>query len=95
MKNQNTVKPTQEEKAGQEEKSLVIQALEKYFEPSETVTAQHELYNQFDKKFGAVVNKYYMYLLFSEGWGNPTGKDSNGNLGYHMKLKQKGGEGNG
>lgn len=68
----------------QSEKALNI-----YFEASETVTAQHVLYNEFIALYPNMCSKFQMYTLFLQGWGNPTGKDTDGNLGYHKKLKPK------
>lgn len=68
------------------EESQAKQTLTRYFEPCETVTAQHVLYNEFVKKYG-FISKFLMYVLFLTGWGQCTGKDSSGSAGYHMKLR--------
>jgi hypothetical protein len=69
-----------------EGKAKAMEALEKYFEPSEKVTAQHVLYNTFVKEYGALINKFSMYVMFQTAWGSPTGKDEKGDLGYHKKT---------
>lgn len=72
------------------ESEQIKQALDKYFEPNDTVTAQHTLYDQFVEQYGRVVTKFEMYICFGTGWGNCTGKDEKGSAGYHMRVKQKG-----
>ena len=63
--------------------------LSNYFEPSETVTAQHILYENFVKEHGRLITKFQCYLTWHEAWGNPELKDEAGNLGYKMKVLPK------
>lgn len=70
-----------------EEQNKSQEALNKYFEDSDEVTAQHVLYNDFVKSYGQRILKFQMYILFQDGWGNCTGKAKCGSLGYHKKLK--------
>ena len=72
------------------DEQLSKEALDKYFEDSTTVTAQHVLFNDFKAMYGGMVNKFQLYLLFGNAWGNHTGKDTDGSLGYHKKVKPKG-----
>lgn len=60
--------------------------LNRWFEPSQEVTAQHVLYNDFVSEYGGSLSKFVMYILFQQGWGNPTGKAECGSLGYHKKV---------
>lgn len=65
------------------------EALNMYFEESDTVTAQDVLYTEFVEQYGMLVNKFMMYVLFGTAWGNCTGKAENGSAGYHKKVKPK------
>lgn len=65
------------------------EALNKYFEDSENVTAQHVLYKNFVDQYGMIVNKFMMYVLFDTAWGNCTGKAEDGSAGYHKRVKLK------
>lgn len=73
----------------EEEAKKTQEALNKYFEESDTVTAQHVLYNEFNTSYKLGVTKFQMYVLFATGWGDPTGKAEDGSLGYHKKVKAK------
>jgi hypothetical protein len=70
-----------------EEPTKEQEALNKYFEDSETVTAQLVLYNEFNATYKLGVNKFQMYILFGQGRRQPTGKAEDGSLGYYKKVK--------
>lgn len=58
------------------------------FEPSSTVTASHDLFEQWRQKTKRfAVTKFLFYILMDEVFGRATHKDSNGNLGRPLKVK--------
>lgn len=61
--------------------------LSDFFIPSETITAQHILAQQYISHINLCLPKLILYIIMNELFGNPNGKDADGNLGYYLKSK--------
>jgi hypothetical protein len=58
------------------------------FIPSESVTAKHELYNEFVNKTGCLIPKIFIYIVMDDLFGVAQEKDEKGNFGYKLSFKQ-------
>lgn len=58
-----------------------------FFIPSETLTAQHILAQEYISHINLCLPKLILYIIMNELFGNPNGKDEDGNLGYYLKSK--------
>lgn len=59
------------------------------FKESETVTAQHILWENFLKirpGLKGSFNKFVFYVSLGENYGQPYLKDANGDLGYKLEV---------
>ena len=56
------------------------------FTPSETVTAKHELYEQFVAKTNCQIPKIFIYIIMDDLFGIATDKDEKGNFGYKLLI---------
>lgn len=66
-------------------------AIEQFYEQSDTVTAQHVLYNEFiEETKWKGLPKILFYILLNETFGFPNLKDADNNLGYALKLIKHG-----
>lgn len=73
--------------------NLPIKPITEVIVKSETVTAQHNLFNDFALYLksnlpNADLPKVIFYILLQEIFGNCTGKDETGAAGYHLKVNQ-------
>jgi hypothetical protein len=58
------------------------------FEPSETVTANHLLFEQWQQKTKRFkLPKMIFYIIMDETYGASNVKDADGNLGRALKVK--------
>lgn len=53
---------------------------------SETVTAKHILFQNYIDLIKKPLPKIFFYIILEEIFGQPTGKDDRGDLGYHLKV---------
>ncbi|KKN15085.1 hypothetical protein LCGC14_0989600 [marine sediment metagenome] len=57
------------------------------FEKSDDVTAKHILAKEFIDYLNKPLPKVILYIVMNQVFGQCDGKDSSGNLGYHLKFK--------
>lgn len=66
---------------------FTFKPLNKILLPSDTITAQDDLYNDYCM---AIANngipKLIFYIILNETYGHPRGNDSKGNAGYYLKV---------
>lgn len=56
------------------------------FKKSETITANHVLHEQYQKRTGHQIPKAFIYIVLEDIFGPMSGKDPDGNLGRHLTL---------
>lgn len=68
------------------ENGLPFDAITECFDKSETVTAKHILAKQYIDYIGKPLPKVILYIIMDDLFGQCTGKDKNGDLGYKLKF---------
>lgn len=68
---------------------LSFRRIQECFEKSEIVTAKHLLADSYIVNEATELPKIFCYIIMDEIFGQCDGKDSNGDLGYHLKYKPK------
>lgn len=56
------------------------------FAKSEVVVAKHLLADAYLKYMDKPLPKVFLYIIMNEVFGQCDGKDTDGNLGYHLKF---------
>lgn len=89
--NQQTVDAHFELMTNPKKHNLPWRPLEECFEPSETVTAQHILFNDYLAECPAVP-KLFFYIAMEKVYGRALFINAEGDLGFKLQFKPEGGK---
>lgn len=68
---------------------IIYRKLIDCFRPSETVTSQHALFDQYVEGERKDMPKMVFYMSMWKNFGHPTETDEKGNLGYKLEFIPK------